>query len=533
MPVRAPARLFLPWLLLLALATAGPALARPAAPADATPMVEPYGSALPDFALFGWVGPPRDSTNLERYGELAAAGFNVVMFALGEQGTWADNRARLDCSRPFGLLNVMLDNELDSLYVDRPETMAFADTIVARYKDDPAFLGYYLGDEPYPDMFPRLGEWFSILRPRDPAHPAWNSLRPRGGFASQADFVAYLEDFVAAARPAVVCNNQYDFRLAGDSHYLVENVAAMGQVARGHRIPFWGIVQLIEHWVFRTVTDGMLRWEVAQWLAGGASGIGYFTYWTPPPEPDYHWGLGMIEWDSGARTPYYDMVATLNAKVAPIGQTLAGLRFVATRFAGSLPRGGTAFTPDSVLAAVSGRATMGWFTDGERQTYLFIANADSASAQTLWLTSADGRAPSRLTDDGSDWLPLAVDRSGRFALPFAPGDFALLRFPVRAEAIPLDVGGGPPLCPALRVTPNPAFGRVRLELAAIPDDATLSIVDAAGRAVWSRPLPRGTTSATWSGARADGGRAERGMYFACLRTRSGTLVRRLAWLGAR
>jgi hypothetical protein len=271
-----------------------------AAPAPARAQAG-YGSALPRFALFGWASPPRESTTVERYAELAATGFNVTLTALGETGTWADNRLRLDVTRPFGLQNLLLDNDLDSVFTDVPATLALADTIAARYRDDPAFLGYYLGDEPPASVFPRLGEWFQVLRERDPAHPAWNSLLPRGAFATVADFEAYLRQYVEATHPAVLCNNQYDFVIDGDAHQLTENVAALGSVARANGIPFWGIVQLEEHWRYRRVTEGMLRWQIAQWLAGGALGIGYFTYWTPDPVPGQVWEPAMIDRARGQR----------------------------------------------------------------------------------------------------------------------------------------------------------------------------------------------------------------------------------------
>ena len=500
-----------------------------AAPAGAA---SGYGSALPRFALFGWVSPPRESTTVQRYAEMAAAGFNVTLTSLGETGTYAENRVRLDVSRQVGVRNLLLDNDLDSVSTAKPASMALADSIVARYKDDPAFLGYYLGDEPPADFFPQLGEWFEILRERDPAHPAWNNLRPIAFFPTAAEFRAYLEQYVDATHPAVLCNDQYDFCLTGDGHHLTENVATLGAVARANGLPFWGVVQLTEHWIFREVTAGMLRWQVAQWLAGGASGIGYFTYWTPPPLPGYGWGPAMIEWDTGARTHYYDMVSALNARLAPLGNTLAGLTWRATRHAGSVPPGGLPFTPDTVLTAVDGRATLGWFTDARGSTFLFLGNADSLSARTVTLTLADGRAPSRLRDDGSAWDRLTVDTKGRLALALDAGDFVLLRFPPRSTRA---TAGVPPAGAALelRVTPNPARGLVRFALGGAAGAAWLEVVDLSGRVVWSRHLPPGAREATWRGERDRAGRAGGGIYFARLRDASGSVVRRIAWLGPR
>lgn len=502
-----------------------------ASPAGAAPPGGPaYGSALPRFARFGWVSPPRESTTLARYTEMAEAGFNLTLMALDEAGTAADNRIRLDVSQAAGIGNLILDNDLDSVFVDDPESLVLADSIVARYRHHPAFLGYYLGDEPPATFFPRLGEWFGILRERDPAHPAWNSIGPRGAFATPAAFEAYVRQYVAATQPAVLCNNQYDFTIFGDSRFLTENISTLGLVARENGIPFWGVIQLVEHFIFRHVTEGMLRWQVAQWLAWGATGIGYFTYWTPSPNAEYDWQPAMIEWGTGRRTAYYDMVRALNGRLAPMGDTLATFAWRATRHSGSVPPGGVPFAPDSVLLGVQGRATLGHFVDAAGRPALFVGSADSAFTRTILLTLAPGWRALNLRHDGSAWDTLAVTAENVSGLAFTPGNFALLRL-VR----PAVTTSAPPAAaaPRLRAWPNPAHGHLRFAAAPAEAHARLELLDVAGRVVWSRAWEPGVREMAWDGSRDDGGRAGDGVYFARLRTAHGTSVRRVAWFGAR
>lgn len=503
--------------------------AAPPARAGAPAANAAYGSALPRFARFGWVSPPRTFENAARYAELAGAGFNVTVLAWDDTGTVAENHLRLDLARPLGLECLLVDNDLDSLSLSKPASLAFADTIVARYQSDPAFLGWYLGDEPPASYFPRLGEWFSILRPRDPAHPAWNSLGPRGAFPTRAAFETYVQQYVDATHPAVLCNNQYDFTTTGDAGKLTENIASLGAIARAQGIPFWGVVQLVEHWIFRHVTDGMLRWQVGQWLAWGAHGIGYFTYWTPAPDSAYHWQPAMIEWGTGARTPYYDLVKALDARLAPLGNTLAGMTWVATEHAGSVPPGGVPFAPDTVLAAVSGRATIGEFADSLGVAHVFVVNADSLAARTITLSLAAGRRASRLRDDGSGWDTLAVGAGGTVPLTLAPGDFVLLRVPTLRDLLVVEPPGAAPL--RLAFAPNPARGTIRFEFALARGPARLEVLDLAGRVVVTRALPAGAHTFTWNGRRDDGTRVRDGVYFARLRDGAGTVTRRLTWLG--
>src|SRR5262249_6807808 len=145
------------------------------------PSPNPGTASLPRFALFGWVAPPADSTTPARYAELAGAGLNTTVLAWEDPGQLSQNLQRLACSDRVGVRNVLLDLRLDGVHEDDPSTFPTLDDIVNAYKDNPAFLGYYLGDEPMPADFPRIAEFFRLLRARDPRHPGWNNLLGRSG----------------------------------------------------------------------------------------------------------------------------------------------------------------------------------------------------------------------------------------------------------------------------------------------------------------------------------------------------------------
>lgn len=496
--------------------------------------VTTYGSALPRFVLFGWVGPPANFSTAQRYAELAATGLNVTVLAWDDSGIASQNRQRFEITRTLGLKHLMLDNDLDSVFIQRPETFALADQIVSRYKNEPDFLGYYLGDEPPTSAFPRLAEWFEMLRQRDPAHPAWNALGPRGAYFTPADFQAYVQAYVDTTHPAVICNNQYDFsNVYGDLHKLTENVAVMGAVARAEGIPFWGVVNLVEHWIFRHVTEGMLRWQIAQWIAGGASGIGYFTYWTPAPNAEYNWQPAMIEWGTGAQAPMYGIVTEVNRRLAPMGNKLAGMQWLAAQQSGSTQPGGILFTPDAVLAAVVGRATMGRYVDSTGTPCVFVANSDSASARTITLTLGTDRLATQLRDDASGWDFLSLTPDRRVSLQLAAGDFVLLRLPTTATAdLAPPVATTPRL--ALGITPNPGRGQLRLTASGNQGETRLEILDLAGRVLFSRTTPPGTRAVLhWDGSTSAGDTAPAGIYLARVQDANASVSARIVWLGAR
>ena len=498
----------------------------PVLPASTPP--HPGMASLPRFALFGWVAPPADSTTPERYAELAGAGLNTTVLAWEDPGLVGPNLLRLEYSARVGVKNLLLDNRLDLVHENDPTTFATLDSIVLAYRDHPAFLGYYLGDEPKEDVFPRLAEWFRLLRAHDPAHPAWNNLSGRGVFPSREAFLEHMRGYIQAVEPAVLSTDHYDHRMIGEQGLFVDNVSATAQVAREFGLPFWGILLLTQHGPFRNVDDGLLAWQVAQWLSYGARGIGYFTYWTPAPDPQTEWGDGMIRYGTGERTPHYERVRVLNLLVKPVGEALAGMAWLGTEHAGGTPVGGTAFMPDSLLASVQGRATIGQFADAQGTPHFLVANRDSSAARTLVLELVGERRVARLDESGAwtEW-PSVPTTSGRLVeLPLPAGGFALLQLSGGCGAV---VNGG---CLA-RITsaPEPAQGRVRLAADRVSGGSTLVIMDASGRRVWGRALSGEAPVAVWDGHSDGGERVRPGLYWARLEDSRGSVVRKVTWLG--
>ena len=495
----------------------------------AAPVPHPGTAALPRFALFGWVSPPVEETSPARYAQMADAGFNVSVLAWEDPGTPGFNALRLH-STPAGFRNLLLDNRLDRVHPDQPATFALLDSIVSAYQGDPGFLGYYLGDEPDAARFPRLAEWFTLLRDRDPLHPAWNNLFGRTAFGTNSEWLGYLRNYVATVHPAVLCTDHYDHLTTGDRGQFVESVAGTAQVAREGGLPFWGVLLVTKHLTYRDVDDGLLRWQVAQWLSYGARGIGYFTYWTPAPDTEVKWQDGMIRWGTGQPSPHYARVRDLNRRVRPIGEALAELAWISSEQSGDVPVGGTPFAPDSLVARLEGRAALGTFAASDGTPYLFVANRDSIATRTLALEFVGERTAERMDDAGA-WRPQpsTPTASGRrVELTLAPGDFALLRV---SGTCP---GARSGTCrAALTAAPEPAFGRVRFAATALAGPAALTVCDVTGRRVWSRALIGAAPVVEWDGRDDHGQRVRPGPYWVRVSDARGSVVRRVTWLGTR
>ena len=109
-----------------------------------------------------------------------------------------------------------------------------------------------------------------------------------------------------------------------------------------------------------------------------------------------------------------------------------------------------------------------------------------------------------------------------------PGGFTLLRLGGTCDAL---VSGD---CRAsLATSPEPAEGSVRFGAQRVSGPATLSIVDASGRRLWSSALAGDAPVVVWDGRTEKGERVRPGIYWARLEDGRGAVVHRFTWLGHR
>jgi hypothetical protein len=339
---------------------------------------------------------------------------------------------------------------------------------------------------------------------------------------------AHTRLFRDTVQPAHLSNNFYEFLRDRNKGLFFENIEVLSALAREAGLPFWQLILVTEHIPYRPITDSELTWQVSMLLAYGARGVGYFTYWTPAPDPSYDWKHGVIEWD-GTRSPRFDLLERFNPLVRAAGGILARARWTSTVHAGGAPPSTTPFAPDDAVAKVEGRVVLGSFDDSTGARLLLVANSDSMAAHEITLKLRTAHRVWRLDQAPDSWTPLfpePTEGGAWLGLRVQAGGFALLRL----ERFPgLDVGAGP----GLVVAPQPAHGEARFVLVRIGDRARLEIVDLNGRLVWSYAPASNDATVTWRGERQGGGRAAPGLYFVRAVNPRGVTVRRLHWLGGR
>lgn len=413
-----------------------PAFAGPPSPADE---VNRRAWQPREFPISFWCGPPEGFHTVERFREIAEAGFTVVSPPCtqggphGSAATVERNRAMLDLCRQAGLTMFVADNRMPARISGDPTARDRIRAITDAYKGHPALAGYAVRDEPVAEEFAGLGEVVSALRAADPDHPSWINLfpytdaRPAWG---APDYTRYMADFVDTVKPFALSYDHYTFTKGGDALTFIKNLAVARDVSRQKGIPFWNIVLVTEHGHYRNLTEPEIRYEAMQTLAYGAKGLVWFTYWTPV-DSAFQWTHAMVNLD-GSRDAHYDMVKRVNWEVRAYGSALLHADAVAVFHTRPLPPGGAPWSEGLPIRVLGDAAlTVGVFRGANGENYALVANADYRNAAAFEVAI---RAPGvqRMSRLSRRWSPAAATRAEGaetlVPLTLEPAEAALLRW---------------------------------------------------------------------------------------------------------
>jgi len=263
------------------------------------------------FAIGFWVPPQTDENNEERYREIAAAGFNLVIGLCGGESPRPAAEQLEMCARH-----------------DLRAIVAAGSGPPEHWPDGPAVWGYLLADEPAAAAFAGLRGRLDALHAARPGKLGFINLFPN--YASPADlgtsdYDTYLARFVAEVGPAVLSMDHYPlFRPDRDGREgYRHNLAAMRRESLAAGIPFWNFFNAMPYGPHTDPTEAQLRWQVFTSIAYGAQGVMYFCYWTPRGA-QFPKG-GAILTPDGRRTRHYDEATRINGVLRNLGPTLLRL----------------------------------------------------------------------------------------------------------------------------------------------------------------------------------------------------------------
>lgn len=381
------------------------------------------------FPISFWCGPPAEFVTPERFQEIADAGFTHAMPpCMGHSADY--NKRALECAKAAGIEVFLRDARMPGAVGTDGAGKEAIDQIVADYANHPAFAGYFIGDEPSAGAFPALGTVVKYLREKDPAHPAYLNLYPNycppHGLGTPT-YEAYLEAFMTQVKPTILSYDHYHFLSKSDRPGFFSNLAAVRAAAQRHNVPFWQIVLLINHFDYRTLTDGELRWEAMQTLAYGGKGLMWFTYWTP--DTNDIWGEAMVTLD-GRLTQKYEQVKRVNRAVKAIGQHLldaSSIRVIEFGMPGDLTNTGG----DQPFTVKGPNLTIGYFSVSKdvNERLALIANRDYKNDASAEVTIDTQGAPiERLDKESGQWEKADLNESGALRVKLIAGDADLYRW---------------------------------------------------------------------------------------------------------
>jgi hypothetical protein len=175
-------------------------------------------------------------------------------------------------------------------------------------------MGYQIIDEPAQADFPQLAAWAKSIASRAPDAMRFINLLPNYGFATEAEYVAYVTAYIAQVQPDMLCFDHYPNFYAGSDSSASDvsedgyrrNLALIRTTALAAGIPFFNFFASMPFNGRNDITEAQLRWQVFTSLTYGATGVLYFCYWSPAGS-SFTWGNAIMTPQTlpGHATPVY------------------------------------------------------------------------------------------------------------------------------------------------------------------------------------------------------------------------------------
>lgn len=355
--------------------------------------------------IIAWYGIPEEETTLERFRELKESGININYSPYSS--ITAVEKA-LDIAKQAGI----------KLLPYCPELKSDPEKTVKRLMNHPALSGYHIIDEPNATQFPELGTWVKKIQVIDKKHYCYINLLPN--YASDEQlfskdyqlqpgkdiYAEHIEAFVKEVPVPFISFDHYPL-IEKDGERMLrplwyKNLEIAAAASQKHKLPFWAFALTVAHKPYPVPTAAEIRLQVYSNLAYGAQTLQYFTYWTPPVNPNWDFHEAPIGLDA-KRTAAYDRIKSMNQEI----QNLAGVFLDATLMTVShtgiqIPAGTKRLDklPDhvQVLETSDNGAIVSLLKKGDSR-FLVVVNRDFKNPMKL--TIAVDTAVKRVLKDGT------------------------------------------------------------------------------------------------------------------------------------
>ncbi len=407
---------------------------------------------MEQYPISYWCGPPSHvAADEERIKEIAEAGMTVVEARYDK----ATNLKVAALAAKYGMKISLLDERIYAILSGEDGWEQLAEAYINDYKDIPNLDNYFLQDEPTEQYFPALRRVRDKFAQLDPNHKSLVNLLGVPPVTNAYYYEIYLRRFVDEFHPEIISYDHYNLqfkeverltdkpeaviseacRIANgwqdkvfekyNRNMFMDNLEVVREVAAEKQLPWKIIVQVVEHWNFRYLTESEIRWGVFCALAYGPAEIDYFTYWTPSGRAegwDYHHAL--INQD-GTKDSHYYMVQRINRDLALLGAEIMGAKSEEVLHIGMEPGDQKVryfFESCKSISQIDAKALVLGFFDNDR---IILANKDMEMPQHV--AFAFKGVPKHLNKVNGQWEDMVKADDGKYHLLIAAGDGEMIK----------------------------------------------------------------------------------------------------------
>jgi hypothetical protein len=288
--------------------------------------------------ILGWYGIPSEYISVERYKDMAEAGFTIDFPHAHNFVSEPDKCfAALDAAQAAGMqLAIMADALLQ-----------FSEANRAKLMTHPALHHYHIIDEPSEKIFADLAAKVKAVQAIDKQHPCYINLFPTNASTDMLGSPTYREhvvNFLKTIPTTFLSFDHYPIRQIDGKRTLredyYENIEIIADEAKKAGLPFWAFALATAHWDYPAPTLSDLRLQVYTDLAYGAQCIQYFTYWNPADNSMWNQELAPMT-STGKKTEIYTTVQTMNREIIALSKVFLNVKVIWTAHTGVIPKGCT------------------------------------------------------------------------------------------------------------------------------------------------------------------------------------------------
>lgn len=284
---------------------------------------------------------------------------------------------------------------------------------LARLKDDPAVLGYFLGDNSEPKHYVGFAQMLRKMEEMDPNHPAL--------YIQTSDY-GRLPKFVEMTRPMTINSHHYHWFKKGHLHFFyLKESRDLAQK--------YGSTQM------RTLSSGVTPVQLRQSLfCAVAYGVTDFHFWAP-------WLVGHKKekeqpvLEDGKLvptiTPAGEAISAASLDLKWIGPVIVKLRNEAVYHTGPMPPGAEKAPTEYWVQPHGDSCLVSVFADNKKNRYLMPVNHAIDRPRELALSfGKDVTGLEKMDRKTGEWKEVKLDTGNdrrRIVLTLAPGDGEFLR----------------------------------------------------------------------------------------------------------